>query len=362
MTTQITIDNISVAYRKQTVIKDCSFSLPGGQILSLLGASGCGKSTLLKAIAGLLPLSAGRVLLADKIIADANRKKHEQQPEVGMIFQDYALFPHLTVAENVKFGLYKLSRNQQQKKCDQALETIRLSALANRYPHQLSGGQQQRVAIARTLVCSPQLMLFDEPFSNIDVTSREALMGEIKTLLKEQNITAIFVTHDKTEAFAMADKIAILEQGSISQMADPQQLYDNPKDRHIANFLGSGTILPATRSGDLWQTPIGTINAHSSQVLQIETKRPTDPAGEQTAARESEGKSQSSLFLRPHQIKITPDKKGDAKVQECRFKGDMQSYRLSLSNHQIWVTTQQRLTIGQTVSLSIHQANLSLSD
>lgn len=337
MTTQMIIDNISVAYGHQQVIQDCSFSLSSGTILSLLGASGCGKSTLLKAIAGLLPLSNGRILLGEEVIAEPARQPDYAQRQIGMIFQDYALFPHLSVAENVKFGLHQLNRDEQQQRCDQALQTIKLSNLAERYPHELSGGQQQRVAIARTLVCRPKLILFDEPFSNIDVNNREALMDEIKTLLKSQNITAIFVTHDKTEAFAMADEIAILEQGKIAQIDRPQQLYDHPHNHHIADFLGSGTLLPATQVANQWQTPIGKINAQQPQILTLQPN-----------------KSQTMLFLRPHQINIEADEQGLAIVQASHFKGDLQSYLLALPECQISITTQQRFSIGQKLKLSLN--------
>ncbi len=334
MKQELIIDHIDIAYDEQIVIKQCNFTLPSGHILSLLGPSGCGKSTLLKAIAGLLPIKQGQIRLGDEVISVPNQQISPEQRGVGMIFQDYALFPHLTVADNVAFGLHKLSKNERQKKCQEGLALVRLSELANRYPHELSGGQQQRVALARTLVCEPKVMLFDEPFSNLDVAVRQALAADIKALLKKRQITAIFVTHDKNEAFAMADDIAIIKDGEIEQFGTPQQLYDNPKNRYIAEFLGNGMILSVRSDDDGWQTPIGYINKNDqNKVLSWQTD------------------NQTEIYLRPHQVKITADKAGQAIVKSQSFFGDLLIYRLEIGDKVVESVSSQRFSVGQRVNL-----------
>ncbi|PID66681.1 MAG: hypothetical protein CR975_01695 [Gammaproteobacteria bacterium] len=338
MQQQLMIDHLDIAYDQQVVIKQCHFTLPRGRILSLLGPSGCGKSTLLKAIAGLLPIQSGTITLGDKVISAANRQIPPEQRSVGMIFQDYALFPHLTVADNVAFGLHQLSKAERQKKCREGLALVRLSELAERYPHELSGGQQQRVAIARTLVCEPDVMLFDEPFSNLDVAVRQALADDIKSLLKNHQITAIFVTHDKNEAFAMADDIAIIKEGEIEQFGTPQQLYDKPKNRYIAEFLGSGMILSAQSDDAGWQTPIGYIDKKDqANILRWQTKN-----------------KQTEIYLRPHQVGMVKDNEGQAVIESIGFRGDLLVYRLRLPNETVTSLSSQRFHIGERVSLSLN--------
>lgn len=338
MEQQLIIENVDIAYDQHTVIKQCHLTLPQGNILSLLGPSGCGKSTLLKAIAGLLPIERGVIRLGEKVISKPNQQIPPEQRGVGMIFQDYALFPHLTVADNIAFGLHKLSKTERQKKCQEGMELVRLSELAARYPHELSGGQQQRVAIARSLVCEPSVMLFDEPFSNLDVAVRQALADDIKSLLKSRQITAIFVTHDKNEAFAMADDIAIIKDGEIEQFGTPQQLYDTPKNRYIAEFLGNGTILSAQENNGNWQTAIGTIPPdQQDQVLLWQTD-----------------KAQTEIYLRPHQIRITADNNGQAFIESYHFRGDLLVYRLRLPNQQVNFLSSQRFNVGERVNLQLN--------
>ncbi|MBS9781811.1 MAG: ABC transporter ATP-binding protein [Gammaproteobacteria bacterium] len=349
MKEQLMIDKVDIAYDEQVVIKQCQFSLPKGQILSLLGPSGCGKSTLLKAIAGLLPIKQGQIRLGDKVISAPNQQISPEQRGVGMIFQDYALFPHLTVADNVGFGLHKLSKAERQKKVAEGLALVRLSDFADRYPHELSGGQQQRVAIARTLVCEPAVMLFDEPFSNLDVAVRHVLANDIKRLLKQQQITAVFVTHDKNEAFAMADHIAIIKDGEIEQFGTPQHIYDMPRNHYVAEFLGNGMTLSVHIDSDNndknggtdkggWQTPIGYIDKKDqNKILSWNTDD-----------------GHTHIYLRPHQVEITADNNGQAVVKSRRFLGDLLVYRLELSNDVVDFVSSQRFEVGQLVNLCLH--------
>lgn len=336
MKQHLIVDNIKIAYGNNTIIENCSFTLPPGRILSLLGSSGCGKSTLLKAIAGLLPIQAGRIELDTTLIAAPGHLLSPEKNKVGMIFQDYALFPHLTVVKNVEFGLHKLPKKQRHSKAMQGLELVRLSDFANRYPHELSGGQQQRVAIVRALVCQPTLLLFDEPFSNLDVSVRATLMQDIRELLKSQHITAIFVTHDRTESFTMADDIAVIRDGGIAQMGTPEQLYDAPKDREIAEFLGSGVILSAKATPDGWQTELGII--------------PTAAADDIVIWQDGE---QSNIYLRPRQIHIAPNPNGNAVITGARFRGDLYVYQLAVGDKSIELVCPDRWSVATTVDLAL---------
>ncbi|PIE45153.1 MAG: hypothetical protein CSA45_03735 [Gammaproteobacteria bacterium] len=334
----LTLDNVTIGYGEKIIIDCCSFNLSGGNILSLLGASGCGKSTLLKAIAGLLPLHSGRIAFDDELLSKPDWHLSPDKRGVGMIFQDYALFPHLTVADNITFGLHKLPKKARRTRCAEGLELVRLTPYTNRYPHELSGGQQQRVAIARALVCQPKVLLFDEPFSNLDIAVRETLMHDIKMILKSQRITAIFVTHDKNEAFAMADDIAIIQGGKIAQYGPSQQVYDRPNSRYVAEFLGNGVLLPATQTIKGWQTPIGTIEEkYQNKVLSLK----------------NEEEQRLHVYLRPHQINIQSDKNGRAVVKGHSFRGDLNFYQLDLSDESICVLTQKRFSINESVNLSI---------
>ncbi len=344
----LTLEHVEISYHNTSIIKDCSFTLPKGRILSLLGASGCGKSTLLKAIAGLLPLSSGKISLGDKVIASSNYNLAPEHRGIGMIFQDYALFPHLSVADNVKFGLHKLSKAEQASKSQEVLALVKLSDYANRLPHELSGGQQQRVAIARALVCEPKVLLFDEPFSNLDVGIRHLLMHEIKQLLKSRQISAIFVTHDKTEAFSMADDIAILDGGEIIQFGEPQTLYDFPANRYIAELLGHGVILPATKKANVWETEIGHI--------------PVSDASLVTIWHDDKNTDSADIFLRPHQLNCFDEQAASARIIGRAFYGDYYSYAIQLTNRTIQVTTAKRFTVGQSVNVRIVLDRTALLD
>lgn len=337
MSSLLTLENVGISYGNVSVIKHCNFTLPQGRILSLLGESGCGKSTLLKAIAGLLPLSSGKMHLGETTVASTTHSLAPEHRGIGMIFQDYALFPHLTVVENVMFGLHKLDKTTQKQKATETLQLVKLERYAKRFPHELSGGQQQRVAIARALVCEPKVLLFDEPFSNLDVGIRQSLMGDIKRLLRARNMSAIFVTHDKTEAFSMADDIAILDEGEIVQFGEPQALYDFPANRYIAELLGHGVIIPASRKADSWQTELGEISAADASAVTV---------------WENE-QSEADIFLRPHQLHLQADDKGRYQIIHCAFYGDYYQYDIQLPSHRIQLMTQQRLAVGQNVHIAM---------
>jgi iron(III) transport system ATP-binding protein len=244
MSDVLQVEGIRVGYPSaggmRTVVDGLSLALPQGDIGCLLGASGCGKTTVLRAIAGFEPVQAGRIALQGREIATPQAALPPEQRRVGVMFQDYALFPHLTVAGNVGFGLASLKREARGRRVAELLQLVALGERAGAYPHELSGGQQQRVAMARALANEPALLLLDEPFSNLDIDTRQRLAGELRTLLKSTGTTVLMVTHDQSEAFAMADHIGIMAGGRILQWGDAEALYLRPADRFVAGFVGRG--------------------------------------------------------------------------------------------------------------------------
>ena len=242
------VAQLSVSYpeRSRPSVDRVTLSLRAGEMGVLIGPSGCGKTTLLRAVAGLEPVSAGEIGLAQSVVSSASVHVAPEARRIGMVFQDYALFPHLSVQDNVGFGLHKQPRAEREARVRAVLALVGLSTSAQRYPHELSGGQQQRVALARALAPQPQLLLLDEPFSNLDVELRERLALEVRGILKEAQTTALFVTHDQMEAFAIGDVIGVMSEGRLHQWDDAYTLYHRPATRFVAEFIGHGVFTPAT--------------------------------------------------------------------------------------------------------------------
>ena len=247
-----------------------SLGLAAGQIGVLIGPSGCGKTSLLRCIAGLERLHGGRIQIAGETLADATSAIHlaPEARRIGMVFQDYALFPHLSVADNIGFGLRHLARSARQARIAEVLDLVGLAHAARRAPHQLSGGQQQRVALARALAPSPRLLLLDEPFSSLDVDLREHLSQELRAILQSSGTTALFVTHDQGEAFAIGDVVGVMNHGRLEQWDAPYTVYHRPASRFVADFIGHGVFTPGrVQTGALGLevvTPLGVLRDASS--------------------------------------------------------------------------------------------------
>ncbi len=250
------VRNLSKSFNDVAVLNDCSLTLHSGEMLSLLGPSGCGKTTLLRIIAGLEQSESGNIHINGRCVASASNWVPPENRNVGMVFQDWALFPHLDVSRNVGYGVPRRKRSQKVAK---ALELVNMVGMQKRIPDTLSGGQQQRVALARALAPEPTVLLLDEPFSNLDTSLRREVRGEVRQLLQDTHITAVFVTHDREEALVLGDSVALMCEGKIVQVGDPAEIYQKPTNPWAASFIGTMSLYPATAQGHQAQSNLGEI-------------------------------------------------------------------------------------------------------
>jgi iron(III) transport system ATP-binding protein len=296
---------------------DLSLSVEKGKILALLGPSGSGKTTLLRLIAGFETLDAGVILLEGKEVSRVNYNLPPERRGVGMVFQDSSLFPHLTVRQNIAFGLYRYKKKEQEQKVSDMIDLVGLTGFLDRYPHELSGGQQQRVALARALAPSPIVLLLDEPFSNLDPDMRSKMREEVHEILEKVGMTAILVTHDHDEAFAMADQVAVINAGKLEQIDTPETIYHLPKTSFVADFVGSADFIRGEVMADGFiHTEIGTF--------------PNKEDG--SVAR---GADTIVVMVRPDDLHLIPDPNGTAKIISKQFRGSENLYRVSLPSGQI---------------------------
>ncbi|HSF63007.1 MAG TPA: ABC transporter ATP-binding protein [Paracoccaceae bacterium] len=329
---------VTKRFGKLTVLEGCSLDVAEGEIVTLLGPSGCGKTTLLRCIAGFWNPDGGQILIdgRDTAPVPVNRRP------VGVVFQSYALFPHLTVAQNIGYGLRMrgLPRAEIAARVAQALETVSLPGLGNRYPAQLSGGQQQRVAIARVLVLEPRVLLLDEPFNALDAKLRGAMQVDLRQLIKRLGMTAIFVTHDQEEALTMSDRIAVMRAGRIEQVAPPEEIFDRPATAYVADFIGSSNFWAATATGGRVALPDGQV-ASSPQAGAVR------------------------VMARPHNIRIGPGGQGpwQGRVRFHRSVGALVEYEVATDTGDIRVLAMRTdrarpLGEGAEVTLSVIDPDL----
>jgi iron(III) transport system ATP-binding protein len=289
-------------------VAELDLTVHDGELLVLLGPSGCGKTTSLRMIAGFERPDAGTIHLGPDLVAGGKHWTPPEQRGIGMVFQDYALFPHLNVAQNIAFGVLRLSRREREARVAEALEAVGLVEFKSRYPHELSGGQQQRVALARAMAPRPRVLLLDEPFSNLDPELRTSLRYEVRSIVQRAKITTVLVTHDQSEAFAMADRIAVMQRGRLHQVATPEELYRRPATPFVAGFVGRAQFLPGVVRGEQVVTRVG-VFPHSAR---------------------SFGEGPVSVLLRPDDLRIEAHPHGDGLVVEREFGGATVRYGVRL--------------------------------
>lgn len=348
MDTLLKLDQIQHAYDKQKTFDRLSFELKRGEIGCLLGPSGCGKTTVLRCIAGFEPLTGGEISFNGTVVSSTNYSLSPEQRRVGMVFQDYALFPHLTVAENVGFGLHRSRPKERRQRVVDMLQTVGLMEAASKYPHELSGGQQQRIALARALAPHPDLLLMDEPFSNLDISLRERLGQEVRDILKNQQITAVLVTHDQEEAFSVADMIGVMHQGKIMQWDTAYNLYHRPANRFVANFIGQGVFLPGkVLAPGIIEIELGVLTEDIYHQCELD----------QEICRTG---SEVDVLLRPDDIVYSAESTLQALVVHKAFRGAEILYTLKLSSGKTilsLIPSHHNHAIGEKIGIKLEAAH-----
>lgn len=338
------LEEVSKQFSRQDIpaVQKVTLTLDQGDILGLLGPSGCGKTTLLRMIAGFEQPQAGTIKIAEQVVASPDCWLPPEQRDVGMVFQDYALFPHLSVEKNVAFGLQsrnKKSSSEVKQRVAEAIALVGLSGLGERYPHELSGGQQQRVALARALAPRPALVLLDEPLSNLDVQVRHRLRQELREIIKAAGTSAIFVTHDQEEALSISDWVAVMRSGCLEQCGTPEEIYQQPASRFVAEFVTQANFIPAQRRGDVWETELGcfainsnVINGNGNNLEQVE------------------------LMVRQEDFILQPDEDAPVIIRDRQFLGRELHYCLQVpSGRELVARTKAgaALSIGMRVQVSV---------
>ena len=326
---------VSCAYETgRLAVQGISFAAREGEILCLLGPSGCGKTTILRAIAGFEPVRSGQLFLSGQLVSSPDVMIPTESRHVGMVFQEYALFPHLRVQDNIAFGLHDLPRSERAARVQEMLRLTGLEGFERRYPHELSGGQQQRVALSRALVQNPIVLLLDEPFSNLDPDMAGRMRQELHDLLRRTKTTTVLVTHDHDEAFAMADRIAVLNQGRLEQFDTPEMMYHMPATRFVADFVGQADFIPGTVSQGMVHTELGDFPDT------LECKDGTAVV----------------VMIRPDDIHLVPTEGARSRVLSRQFHGSENLYTVSLPSGQIVHSSQGSTSVyqeGTTVELRV---------
>jgi iron(III) transport system ATP-binding protein len=345
---ELQLKEINKVYNNVTAVDEINLTVNDGEFLTLLGPSGCGKTTTLRMIAGFTRPSNGQIYLDGELITSVNPRVFvpPERREMGMVFQTYAVWPHMNVFENVAYPLKfkRLGRAEIKERVERALALVKLEGFAERYPHQLSGGQQQRVALGRALVMEPEVLLLDEPLSNLDAKLREQMREEIRILQRRVGVTIVYVTHDQLEAITMSDRIAVISEGRILQLGTPREIYETPADRFVAGFVGSANFLEALvvgqQGGNVTFRPEGT-----DQVFQCYVERL--PAAKQV-----------TLIVRPENLRLCPPGQADltGTVRRRTYRGDRLDYLIEVGENQLQVEADnsQRYEEGSAVGVEIN--------
>lgn len=331
----LALENVSIHYGEHVAVSEFSLALRSGEVVSIVGPTGCGKSSVLRCIAGFEPLVAGSIVLHGQTI-DAKRHVSPESRNIGLVFQDFALFPHMTVAQNIGF------RVSDSALVEHWLTTLGLSELRDKRPDQLSGGQKQRVALARVLAHEPQLVLLDEPLSNLDAALKSDLRWRIRDTLKTAGVAALWVTHDQAEALAVGDRIAVMRAGRLLQFAEPETCYRAPRSPFVAQFLGDGVLIPGTVDGEFVRTSVG-----AARYLIGDQPRPSGAS--------------VNVLIRPHDIALTETGAGIATVLSDRYEGETRLYEVETDDAvrlSVRVSHEQKIAVGQRVAteISAHHA------
>lgn len=338
---RLCITGLRKTFSGHVALQDISLTLETGKVLALIGPSGCGKTTLLRCIAGLIQPDAGEIRISGQTVFSSNTARPPETRDLGMVFQDYALWPHMTVAQNVSFPLEMagMARGERIGKVQSALSMVGLEHLSDQAPGTLSGGQQQRVALARAIVNSPGLLLMDEPLSNLDKNLRESLALDIRQLIGRLGLTAVMVTHDQQEAYALADSVAVLQEGVLAQVEAPEQLYRSPATPDIARFLDAGTLVQGVLKdsgfylGSQWVPSLPTTDYRGALTVLVQR--------------------QSVCVCEREQADLV------ARVEGCLFQGEFYTLRLRLDQEvSLRMQSTQRVPLGDTVGLRLARAEL----
>ncbi len=321
--TTVEARNLVKSFQGEMVLDELTLSVKRGQILALVGPSGSGKSTLLRLIAGLEYPDSGQVVLQDRVVADQEQFLPPEQRQIGMVFQDYALFPHLNVHENISFGLARLAPKARFEKVERLLDLVGLANQGHKYPHELSGGERQRVALARAMAPEPIILLLDEPFSSLDADRRIQMREEVRGILKNLGVTAIFVTHDQEEALFMGDQLGIINKGRLNQIGTPEEIFHQPATRFVAEFMGQTDFLPGETASEGILTDLGLVR--QTTVL---------PVG-----------AQVELAVRADDVDFSLEDPNGAEIVARQFKGSANLYRIRLESGQILHTAQPHTRI-----------------
>jgi iron(III) transport system ATP-binding protein len=330
----IRLEGVTKRFGETTAVDGASLCVESGEVVALLGPSGCGKTTLLRLIAGFERPDAGTVAVGEREVARAGTWVPPERRRVGMVFQDYALFPHLTVAENVGFGL---PRRARAARVAELLAVVGLDDLGRRYPHELSGGQQQRVALARALAPAPELVLLDEPWSNVDPFLRESLRAEVTEIIRPLGVTVLLVTHDREEAFSLADRIALMRDGAVVQEGTSEELYFAPASRWAAEFVGAANVLTGHVVDGRVETSVGAFPANGAS-----------------------GLGAAQVLVRPELLELEPDPLGAAEVVAREFRGHDVFYRVLLDGVELVShrPSTEVVALGSRVSIRVHDGRV----